>query len=329
MTTNYEILPQGLVSHARLRGGVFTSAHAQKFGIQQFSGAIARGECHRQRPGLYSLAAELDTAGKVWAGLLIAGPSAALGLAAAAWVRGQGPEPEFIDVWTGYRKLSDRGPWRFHPGSPEDTQSTDAVNDAFGRLLVSPAPDTSLAQKLAGRALRLQDRERFLWLCEEGSAADGISAFESRLNRDVLLPHGLPFLDWENFPDGKPHDVQALLRGVDVNIRFDGSIPREDNRHQWLRSLSSSEDPADPGKPLVLSWGDVVDLPCRVAGLLARRLRARTWRGELLDCTKCSPQVSMYSRTGHGDERSLTECPSCGSRLVQLWRLPEPRDVFS
>lgn len=330
MTTKHEILPAGLVEHARRRGGVFTTTVAEgTFGVRGFRDAIERNECHRIRPGLYSLTPELDTNAKVWAGLQMGGSAATLGLAAADWVRGQGPEPEFIDVWVGARNLADRGPWRFHSGIPDDLQSSQAVNEAFGRLLVTRDPDKDLALKLAGRALKLEDRERFLWLCEDGNATDGQSAFETRLNNEVLLPHGLPILEWESVPDGKPHEVRALLAGMTVGIQFDGSLPRENGylfSPPGYSRFSPNADATDTSAPLVLGWSDIEDRACRTAGSVARRLRAKGWQGELMECKRCAPPKARYGYSDYAEYaeyRNSTECPSCGSQLVQLWRRPQ------
>lgn len=324
--TDYTILPEPLVNHANLRGGVFTSADAGRFGLYEFAGAMAADECFRIRPGLYCLEPELDAAARVWAGLLIAGAGATLGREAAAWVRGQGPEPEVIDVWCGPRSLKDRGPWRFHKGEPADVQSREAVNEAFGKLLVTGSMDTKLAQKLAGRSLRLQDRERFLELCT-ATTSEGRSVFEATFNRDVMLAHGLPLLDWNPLADSQ-HVVAAGLFGVDVNLHFDGSLPQRNLKPytSWGRSEYRRDD---PDEPQLISWPDVLEAPCLVAGKVARRLRARAWQGEVLDCRKCTTSPSAFSMMREKDRRSLTECPTCGSQLVQLWRMPEHREAVS
>lgn len=321
--TEFEILPAPLVTHARLRGGVFTSQAARRFGLHQYAPAIRAGECHRLHQGIYSLEKELDAAGRVWAGLQLAGGGAMLGLDAAAWVLGKGPEPDAVDVFCGTRNLKDRGPWRFHTGQPDEKQSSTAVNEAYGRLLLAPNFDQALAQKLAGRSLRLSDRERFLELCT-APRADGRSVFETGFNRHVALAHGLPLLDWRPLPDGKDHLLAAALFGVDVNVRLDGSLPHRglEPFHRW----SPSESP-DPDAPLTLSWADVKEAPCLVAGAVARRLRLRAWQGEVLDCRNCTTSASSFSMMEGEDRRSVTKCPSCGSRLVQLWRMPEVREA--
>lgn len=324
--TDYQILPAPLVTHAGLRGRVFTSNDAGRFGIHEFGPALAAEECFRIRPGLYSLEPELDAAGRVWAGLLIAGDGAALGREAAEWVRGQGPEPEVVDVWCGTRNLKDRGPWRFHKGEPEDVQSREAINETFGKLLVSRELDTKLAQKLAGRSLRLADRERFLRLCVD-PPSEGRSVFEATFNRDVMLAHGLPLLDWTPLEDS-PHVVAATLFGVDVNLHLNASLPHRNLNpyYSWDRHNRNNDD---PDQPQLLSWSDVVEDPCLVAGKVARRLRARAWQGEVLDCRRCTTSPSTFSMMRDDDRRSLTECPTCGSQLVQLWRMPEHREAVS
>lgn len=326
--TDYKILPAPLVTHAGLRGGVFTTADAHRFGLHEFAAAMDSRECFRLRPGLYSLQPELDAAGRVWAGLKIAGPSATLGLAAAAWVRGQGPEPDVIDVWCGHRTLKNRGPWRFHRGDPDEVQSSEAVNEAFGKLLVAPTVDVPLAQKLAGRALRLQDRERFLELCTTRTA-EGRSVFETTFNRDVMLAHGLPLLEWHPLPEGGTHALSATLFGVDVNLHLDASLPHPMLRpaYAWGGPYRDTND--EPDEPQVISWPDVTEDPCLVAGKVARRLRARAWQGEVLDCRKCTVSPSAFSMVRNEDRRSLTQCPTCGSQLVQLWRMAEHRDAVS
>lgn len=322
--TDYKVLPPPLVTHAGLRGGVFTNSDATRFGLRGFTAALRSGECFRVHPGLYSLHPELDVAGRIWAGLKLGGPAATLGLGAAAWVRGQGPEPDVIDVWCGRRNLKDRGPWRFHSGEPDEVQSCEAVDEAFGRFLLSPTADAGLARKLAGRALRLRDRERFLELCT-APRAEGRSAFETALNRDVLLAHGLPLLEWAPLPDGTQHSVRAALFGVDVNLHFDGSLTGRNLRPSYGWMGRPHHD--DPEEPQLFGWPDVLETPCLVAGKIARRLRARAWQGEVLDCRNCTMSPSAFSMMREEDGRSLTECPTCGSQLVQLWRMPEHREA--
>lgn len=317
--SDYKILPDPLVRFALLRGGVFTNTEAHRFGIHEFAAATAAGECFRVRPGIYSLEAELDAAARVWAGLKLAAPDATLGLGAAAWVRGQGPEPQEVDIWCGSRNLKDRGPWRFHKGDPDEVQSCEAVNEAYGALLVARSPDLGLARRLGSRALRLTDRERFLEMCTT-EVSEGRSLFETVFNRDVALAHGLPVLDWEPTAGEPPHLVRATVRGVGVQLGFDGSVVGRFLRRNygWGRSRVPNED---PDQPQLIAWEDVVDDPCLVAGRVARRLRAAGWQGELLDCRQCTTSPSEFSMMRENDRRSLTECAGCGAQLVQLWRM--------
>lgn len=268
MNTTTHLLPEEFVRHASLRGGIFTSEMSRKLGLSEteLRNAVAKKACHRIRPGLYSLEPELDVRALAWAGLHIAGPESSLGGDIAAHIRGEGPEPEVIDVYTGYRRLKSRGEWQFHPGEPDGSDSSEAIAEMLRRLASIDGNITDEARELSELVLRLVEREALLDLAEQ-ERLPGHSVLTTRFLARVALPHELTSPRWA--ASGKPGiavgtwDERRLRLFVDFTPKI---------RNYWNRP-SQHLNMAEEFMEVRTTWDEFDATPCRVARLLFHALQ--------------------------------------------------------
>lgn len=272
------------------RGRVFTTALARHHGIpdSRLKLAMREGTCHRQAPGLYSLDREMDASSRIWAGLLIVGPQATLGGEAARFVRGDGAEPAVIDLWTGHRCLTDRGPWRFHRGTSPDVppQGDDRTDAEFARLATSRRGAATTALERAQRLLSLAQRERFLAVAES-DVTPGRSFLEARFTSDVARRHALVEPHWTPTDDGTGPVLEARLQGDAVRIILD---PRHELSPRWADAwgTSSSVDGYRTEISVTFRFDDITMRPCATARRFHEVVQATGVPSLLEPCLACA-----------------------------------------
>jgi len=239
---------------------------------------------------------------QAWAGVLIGGPRAVLGGAAAGYLQGLLREPpEQVLVHTPNWRRRDprwslvRSP-RTGSGEPPRTRIPQTVVDlsagldadgivavlaeAVGRRRVRPE---EIRHALAETS-RHPNRELLDDLLGE-VVAGSRSPLEVRYARTVERAHGLPTADRQQGPLSIYHgDVWYSEYGVIVELdgrAFHGGQTAlddmdRDNDHQLVGVIT-----------LRLGWRQVVGAPCQAAAKVARALRARGWSGSPRPCSRC------------------------------------------
>lgn len=298
------LMPTELVALARLQGGVFTTKQAAQAGItravtQRYLDDHVLWSLTR---GLYSLSPDPAWKGLAWGGVLLGGPGAALGRAAAGHELGLCPAPEIIDVLTP-RNRRDRGPWRFHRtqainprgdlplGEVEQTAlaicAAASPSTLFDHLAVAVSSRRTTPQRLLNAALASPNLRHRGLICEAlDDVAQGVhSALERRYLRDVEQRHRLP---------AGARQAQLLAsRYFDVTyddgvvVELDGRLGH-DGAGIW-RDFERDNANALRGRvTLRFGWKDVAARPCAVAAAVAELLRSRGWDGALARCPACS-----------------------------------------
>lgn len=268
MNTTTNLLPEEFVRHASLRGGIFTSEMSRKLGLSEteLRNALTQKACHRVRPGLYSLDTELDVRALAWAGLHIAGPESSLGGDIAAHIRGQGPAPDVIDIYTGYRRLKSRGEWKFHPGEPDDADSPEAIAEMLRRLASIEGNVADEARELSEQVLRLLEREALLDLAEHDRLPNH-SILTTRFLQRVALPHELTSPRWS--ASGRPGIAVGTWDARRLRLFVDFTPRRSNFWDRPSRYLNMAEEFME----VRTTWDELDSAPCHVARLLFHALQ--------------------------------------------------------
>lgn len=242
---------------------------------------------------------QLTWQGWLWGGLLVGGPSAAVGDLAAACLLGLIHErPDTISIWAPVGLVS-RPPWRFRRGlragygEPTRTGVIDTVLDCWNarvpqrQKIVDEAlyrrritPEFLLAEM--NERGRLADR-RALQELLLASRAGAHSPLERLYLRDVERAHGLP----------KGARQVAVRLNERVDVLYDGLIVELDGRagHEGAGAFRDMErDNAHLLAGLAtlrFGWRDVRQRPCQVAQQVVVVLQRAGWQGEMRRCKRC------------------------------------------
>jgi very-short-patch-repair endonuclease len=239
---------------------------------------------------------------QAWAGVLIGGPQAVIGGAAAGYLHGLLREPP-DQVLVHTRNWRPRDPrWRFvrsprtGSGEPPRTRVPQTVVDLAAELDADGIVAV-VAEAVGRRRVRPEEIRRVLAdtsrhpnrnLLEDllGEVAAGSrSPLEVRYARQVERAHGLPTADRQQSPLSiYKGDVWYSEYGVIVELdgrAFHGGQTAlddmdRDNDHQLVGVTT-----------LRFGWRQVVGAPCQVAAKVARALRTRGWPGPTHPCSRC------------------------------------------
>ncbi|HSN43748.1 MAG TPA: hypothetical protein VLR88_06805, partial [Propionibacteriaceae bacterium] len=244
----------------------------------------------------------------VWAGILIAGPSAVVGGSAAAHLQGFGDAPDVIDIWatgnavrTGVRvaglpSVVLHDGLRLGRGEPPRTSPARTILDCVRGLSdddvvglvtrasrVTPSLQRALREELASTA-KVPHRRLLQDLVD--SANRGVeSPLEWRFVRDVARAHGLPRVQLQvSHRRGTRSD--ATFEGFALLAELDGFAWHAGRRDadQWR----DNELLITSGRPtLRYGFGPIATTPCHVADQLARALFTMGWGGPLRRCRRC------------------------------------------
>lgn len=308
-------LPPAIEALARRQGGVVTVGQLDASGITRRirdrmtnSGILLR--IHDQSGLLCTRAPDLKS--RLWAGILLAGDPSALGGWHALHVMGADVRPsrlaEPIQIWVEpHRSLRPKGPWRFR------RDFGDRLTDRFRLDSKNPWTipnersflDISLgleAQACVGLALDLlrdgglrpafltaaltcqPHRHRRLLLDVIADHEQGIhSMLEQHYARDVEAAHKLATGSRQVQLRGGFADVVYTAHRVIVEL--DG---RAFHRDRFRDARRDNANALAGYETLRYGWTDVVGDPCLVAEQVARRLRARGWKGRPTPCHRCA-----------------------------------------
>lgn len=255
-------------------------------------------------PGVYSLRPEPAFIGWCWAGLLLAGPGSALGLAAAGHLHRLMPAPDSIAIWLpDGRQVRSRDPWVFKRGHrpvegvpPRTTivrtvldlaarQRTDdlitLLAEAVGRRGVDPG---DLREALAALP-RHPDRQRLTELLAD--VGEGVrSPLEHRYFKLVERAHGLPSATRQQSPIG-PWATDVWYPEYRTVVELDGRTWHEGPR----RFRDYARDNRNTGAGLAtlrIGWSDTVDRACSTTRQVVRVLRSQGWQDQPHDCRQCT-----------------------------------------
>ncbi|MGC3994033.1 MAG: type IV toxin-antitoxin system AbiEi family antitoxin domain-containing protein [Propionicimonas sp.] len=264
---------------------------------------LIAGEWTVLAPGVYSLRPEPAWLGWCWAGLLLAGPRACLGAAAAGHLHRLVPAPDLIGIWVPEgRQVRGRPPWVFRRGNrvgvgtPPRTAVVPTVLDlaarmptdglvtllaeAVGRSGVTPG---ELREALA--ELPRHPRRRLLTELLADVEVGVRSQLERRYLWQVERAHGLPVGIRQQGPVGS-FETDVWYAEYHTVVELDGRSYhdgptrfrdyRRDNRHTEAGEST-----------LRFGWGDTVDRACGVARSVVPVLRRNGWPDEPHDCPRC------------------------------------------
>ena len=253
--------------------------------------------------GIYTLGPG-DWRQLAWAGLLIGGRDAVLGLTSAAYLDGLVRDPPCqVTVFVGPDAKVRRDPrWRFITASrqgvrhPRRTPASRTIVDLAGQLepdalaaLVSTAIGKRLTTPTNIMAMLASTKRhpcRALLSEVVADSAIGVrSALERRYLRDVERAHGLPASKRQQGPLGMMTDVWYEEYGVIVELDgrpyHDGVAAWNDLDRDNLHALAAQVT-------LRYVWAPVAVRPCGVMREVVRALRRQGWRGSPRACPRCS-----------------------------------------
>lgn len=246
------------------------------------------------------------------AGLLAAGPGAALSHATAGYMHGivavpgrdvvvSVPATRAVCPRPGLvvrrRRVMPVAGGALRTVTPEATL-LDLVQDApDDDAVVGLLCDAVRAGVLAGRVLRELEhrtvRHRALVAAVLGDPDARVeSPLEHRYDRDVERAHGLPRSRGQvrHVVDGRWVRADRVFAGLGVRVELDGQLAHphgRTDRDVW-RDNAVLVERAE--LTLRYRWHHVVVTPCATAGQLGRALRARGWRGSP---TRCRPDCEV------------------------------------
>lgn len=237
-----------------------------------------------------------------WAGVLIGGPTAVLGGAAAGYLQGLVKEqPDQVLVFSDTRRRRDQR-WRLvcsvrtGTGEPPRTRLAQTVVDLAADLEADDIVSV-VAEAVGRRRVRPQEIRRILSqtsrhpqrkLLEDlvGEVAAGSrSPLELRYIRDVERAHGLPTARRQQSPLSH-YDSDVWYEEYRLLVELDG---RE--YHSGMAALDDMDRDNDHQligvTTLRFGWRQVTSRSCQTAAKVARALRARGWPGVLRPCPNC------------------------------------------
>lgn len=283
----------GVISRHQLLGLGVSSRVIRRFGADGLLSAVV--------PGLYQSGPQLSWLGHAWAGVLIGGQGAVLGLEAAGHLHELRPEPAEITVNVTNERAPRPG-WRFiraarkGVGEPPRTSldatvvdlCAEADEDELAALLAEALSSrrTTAKRLLAELATRRRFPHRRLVREVLGDVALGAhSALERRFLVDVERAHRLPTAKRQRHAHEK-HRADAWFEEYGVLAELDGRLHRG---AQALRDQSRDNDHAVLG--LVTQrygWRDVAGInACLTAHQLGQLLMQRGWEGPVQACPRC------------------------------------------
>jgi hypothetical protein len=321
------VLPDHCAQLLAFQHGVIARWQAAAVGLSPavIDGQLRRGRWQPLYVGVYAAYTGAPPRGSLlWAGVLRAGPEAALSHHTAAELDGLTDRPsESLHITVDHKRRIEISGARRHELAPaivlHRTSRFDAIrhpartpprtrieetvldlaalstgfDDAFGwlsrgcgRRLVTPQ---QLHQALDARG-RVRWRDEIL--AALAVIADGVhSNLEYRYVRDVERPHGLPEATRQARMLRRPRSyyLDNLYQPFGVAVELDGAAHHlvED---RW-RDIRKDNASATSGiVTLRFSWADVTRRPCAVAADVAGALRRRGWCGPPARCGRaCTP----------------------------------------
>jgi len=298
-------MPPTLCALARVQGGVLSRQ-------QLISGGLSRRIIERMlsselltafAPGLYTRGGDPGWMGRVWAGQLLGGPQAVIGLEAAGHLHGLiHPEPGEVAVYSPLR-IAPRQGWVFirstrsGAGEPCRTGVEATVidlcatrdEDGTAALLADAISSRRTTAHLLRAELSSRRRLPNQALLREilGDVAEGAhSALERRYQVHVERAHGLPTATRQAHASGLHrsdgwYSDHAVLVELDSKLHHSGGSAFAD--------MVRDNDHAAAGIiTLRFGWSQVTGVAqCETARFVGQLLMKRGWEGPIRPCSRC------------------------------------------
>ena len=254
-------------------------------------------------PGVYVRGGSVSWLGRAWAGLLLGGPPAVLGLEAAAHLHGLlRKAPDEVVVFTP-RRVLDRPGWRFvrseRAGSGEPVRTpvdatvidlcADRDEDGVAALLADAISGrlTSAARLRAELQARRWLKNRALLNDILGDVSGGAhSALERRYLVHVEQAHKLPTAV-RQVKMHASHRSDGLYQGFGVIVELDSKLHHGGGAA--FDDMQRDNDHAALGlTTLRIGWSQVSGtLQCQTARFVGQLLMVRGWEGPVGTCPRC------------------------------------------
>ncbi|MCW3156434.1 type IV toxin-antitoxin system AbiEi family antitoxin domain-containing protein [Micropruina sonneratiae] len=298
------MIPDTLRTLALAQSGVISRSQLLEAGLHRR--VVARllhdGIVHPMTPGVYTLGAADGWRSRAWAGVLLGGQGAVLGLESAAHLHGlQKAPPDEVTVFAPVGRRFRPG-WRFikatrrATGEPPRTGVDQTVLDLCAeadadRIAAILADAISGRRTTAKRLLaQLSDRPALRHrgllreiLCDVTDGAH--SALERRFLVDVERAHRLPTAIRQrhvlrSYRSDALYEEYSLLIELDSKLHHSGGAAFTDMIRDNAHALQGITT-------LRLGWQQVTGGACETARMVGGVLMTRGWEGPIQPCPRC------------------------------------------
>jgi len=298
-------LPPAARLLAAHQGGVISRRQLADGGVsaRTIERLVDEGVLYRVTPGILAHGPELRWEGRAWAGVLIGGPHAVVGMAGAArlWGLLQQP-PDEIAIFAPVARAFRPG-WRFikarrlgvrePPRTRVEETLLDLCAEADSDQIAALLADAVSGHRTTEKRLREQLARRVTLphrhLIREilGDVAGGAhSSLERRYLVNVERDHALPTAKRQQQVAGS-HRCDAWYEEYRVLLELDSRLHHSGGAA--FRDMNRDNDHALAGiLTLRVGWQQVSGtVACETAWLLGRALMSRGWDGPIQPCLRC------------------------------------------
>lgn len=309
------VLPDDVLRLGKQQDAVLTAAQLLDLGVDDSVPyrRVRAGLWQRVHHGVYVLhSGPLRWRTRAWAGLLYAGPGAALSHRSAAYLHGlQTAPPWQIEVSVpATRRVAPSDGLRIcrrrtmpdcsgklsrvdRPDTVLDLLDTvRTTDDAVGLICAAVRTGTSPRDVLRALAARPRARRRTLAVDLLGEVAQGIeSPLEHRYHHDVERRHGLPHAVLQRRQNVGSLWIRAdrVYEGLGVRVELDGEIAHPGGRTDDDVWRDNAVIIALVELTLRYRWRHVAATPCETAAQVAAALRSRGWTARPHPCAPGCP----------------------------------------
>ncbi len=299
------ILPEAARSLAARQGGVLSNSQLAFFKVSRrtITRLVAEGVLDRVTPGILSHGPRVAWEGRVWAGVLLGGPKAVVGMHSAAHLWGFGPKVDEVVIFTptgralrpGWRFLrAERSGVREPPRTRIEETVLDLCADADADTIAALIADVLSARRTTEDRLRRELvvrptlRHRRLIRDILGDVAAGAhSPLERRYLVNVERPHGLPTALRQRHAVAQ-HRSDAWYREYSLLVELDSRLHHSGGAA--FRDMTRDNHHALSGiLTLRLGWQQVSGAAaCETAWMVGQCLASRGWPGVPQSCRRCA-----------------------------------------
>lgn len=292
----------------RAQSGVVSRRQALGLGVpdKAIRRFLAEGHWTALAPGVFHAGTTPAWLARAWAGVLLGGPEAVLGGAAAGHLQGMVTEPPpVVSVFTGATHVRSSGAsWEFRRvprhgvGEPPRTRFADTLldlcadgdDDAITRLIADHVAGSRGRRDQVLAVLRARPRHPHRALIRDvlSDVEEGVrSPLERRYRRDVERAHGLPPARRQARTHAG-HRADCRYEPWGLLVELDGRAYHNGSR-RFVDMQRDNEHVLQGSPTLRFGWLHVIEA-CQTASVVGRALQLLGWSGEPSSCARC-PQV--------------------------------------